>query len=183
MTTNADLLSSLDLEHLAPLGIWHHLVPETRALAVKALYARSGSDDRTFEALANAAIAKALRFRDASVVKMPLEKKAHYLSRGVPINDHLAFGLLQSLHFAERRALLKTFLDALGVPHEDGIIKDDAQLDPPKPEVLAAAVDKLYASHDAPEADLYLACMLAFDPEHWSGLKALLAARATKPSA
>ena len=39
---------------------------------------------------------------------------------------------------------------------------------------LAPAVNALHERFDAPDVDLYLASLLALDPETWGGLKPLL---------
>jgi hypothetical protein len=59
------------------------------------------------------------------------------------------------------------FLDALGIAHEDGLIKqDDVKPDPAKLEPAVAAL------REFPPEDvrLYLTTLLCQDPETWSGL-------------
>ena len=43
---------------------------------------------------------------------------------------------------------------------------------------LSEAADALYAAHSEAEVDVYLASLLAFEPEMWAGLRALLEQRA-----
>jgi hypothetical protein len=66
--------------------------------------------------------------------------------------------------------MLSTFLDAAGIPHEAGLLKDDA---PPAPLTEAparAGVKALLASHPADHVRTYLNTLWLQDPERWAVL-------------
>jgi hypothetical protein len=173
---SADFLDQLPLDQLTPGRVWSRLDPGVREAAARSLLGQARADAALRRGV-DAAIARALRFRPESVRRLSDDKKVGYLTRVVHPDDLLASNLLQSLHMSERRPLLGSFLDALGVPHRDGEISDQARLEPPAPEVMAAAVDRVYQGFPAAEVEVYLATLLALDPAFWGGLRPLLAAR------
>jgi len=66
------------------------------------------------------------------------------------------------------------FLDRLGIPQEDGMIDPDHDVESPAPERLREAVAELRGEFPRPEVDLYLASLLAMEPDTWGGLVELL---------
>ena len=172
------LLQSLDLDELTPSRLWTRLEPDLRTAAAQS-YFRRGGGDRTQRREGEMAIARALRFREEAVRKLPVDKRAGYLARAVRPDDSLASALLLALHVDQRAPLLSTFLDHLGIPHEGGMISEDHELTAPPPEKLREAVDALYAQHDAAEVELYLSSLLAMDSDTWGGLAGMLRERAS----
>lgn len=169
------LLQSLDLDELTPSRLWTRLEPDLRTAAAQSYFRRAG--DRTQRREGELAIARALRFREEAVRRLPVEKRAGYLARAVRPDDSLASALLLALHVEQRAPLLATFLDHLGIPHEGGMISEDHELAAPPPEKLREAVDALYAQHDAAEVELYLSSLLAMDSHTWGGLAGMLRER------
>jgi hypothetical protein len=166
------LLERLDLERLTPAELWSQLDPTTRTMAAHAMY--GPWEDRSLRQDADNAIAATLRFREVAVKKLPIEKRADYLTRVVRPNDDLASSLLTALHLTRRNAMLAAFLDSLGIPQKDGLIEHGHDLEPPAPDALARAVAALYESHPPDEVDLYLASLLAMDRTSWGGLAEVL---------
>lgn len=165
-------LKVLPLEELSPTAIWTHLDPETRQLAARSLYA-----DKESRREGDLAIATTLRFREIAVRKLPLEQRIGYLTRAVHPDDSLAASLLVALHLEQRRPLLEAFLTALGIPQTDGVIDPDHELVAQDESALSDAIGQLDARFEAPEIDLYLACLLAMDPDPWAALIPLLRRR------
>lgn len=128
------------------------------------------------------ALARSLRFREAAVKKLSLDKRATYLARSLQPDDSLAASLLLALHVEHRRPLLSDFLDALEIPHDRGMIAEDHIVAPPPPERLAAAVETVFAAHPAEDVTLYLAALLAMDPDTWGGLANVLENRPDHPA-
>ena len=66
--------------------------------------------------------------------------------------------------------MMGAFLDALGIAHEDGLIKDES---PVKPDdaTLDAGVKTLAAAYPKPAVARYFWALLWQDPETWGGLK------------
>lgn len=155
---------------LSASRIWMSLAPDTRVLAARS-YDWKSPESRLE---AEVAIARSLRFRDAFVRKLPLEKRIGYLGTAVRPEDPLAASLLLALHLAHRRPMLAAFLDALGIEHDNGLIAQAHELTAPEPSALAAAAAGLYRSFPEDEVTVYLRSLLAIDPETWGGLREVL---------
>jgi hypothetical protein len=162
------LLGCIPLEKLTPSRVWAELAPEAKALAAQALYARSEEAGNREEA--NLAIASALRFRIQAVRQLPVEKRVHYLVRAVRPDDSLASSLLTKLHLEHRAGMLSSFLDALEIPQRDGVIDEEVELEPIDAARLSAAADRLRERYPADEVEVYLATLVAMDPDIWRGL-------------
>jgi hypothetical protein len=77
--------------------------------------------------LAAAQLAKTMHFREESIRKMPLEKKADLLAGriGAPeFAEAFAIALMQ-YHTHNQPEMLAAFLDEWGIPHENGSIEVD----------------------------------------------------------
>jgi len=167
------LLSRLDLRELTPSRLWTELDPETRRLAAETIYE---VEDDSSRLEADMAIAAALRYRPQAVRKLPASKRVGYLLRAVRPDDSLAGSLLLALHLGHRAPMLGSFLDRLGIEHEDGAIRVE-KLEPPSAERLAAAVDGLYEQFPPADVDLYLSALIALDPHTWANLPATIERR------
>lgn len=165
-------LAGLSLDRVTPSQIWGKLDPETRQLAAEAIV--SDPDTRPE---ADVAIAMAMRFREVAVRRLSNDQRVDYLLRRVFPDDGLATSLLLALHLKHRRPILSRFLDELKVPHDAGLIDADHDLQPQDSEALAAAIAALDGEFPQPHVDLYLACLLALDPETWAPLTTLLPPR------
>ena len=152
---------------LTPSKLWTMLPQETRLLAARSY------DWKTPESRLEAelTIARALKFRDLFVRKLPLEKRIGYLATAVRPADSLAASLLLALHLEHRRPILAAFLDSLGIEHDNGLITEDKEVAPPEAAALAAAAAKLYENFPENDVTVYLKCLLAVDPVTWGGLR------------
>ena len=153
----------------SPARLWPCLDPEIRTLAARSLYDGSG-ENAEGRREADAAIARALRFRPTAVRRLPIEKRVAHLVRAVKLGDSLTSTLLLAFHLEHRRPLLVAFLEALGIPHQDGIIAEDHDLQPPEPEALGKAAAVLFERFPAHQVEVYLASLLAMDRVVWGGL-------------
>ena len=171
-------LEDLSLDRLSAAGLWNVLDADTRAIAARAVY-EDPEDDRTAPAEADVAIAKTLRFRLVAVRRLPLQKRTDYLARVVRPDDSLASSLLRALHLTHRRPLLSAFLDALDIPHENGVIDSGYDIDEHSPDSaqLFAALAALDKQFPRGEIDLYGLTLLAIDPVSWSALTEVLDSR------
>ena len=163
-------LKDLPLDTLTAARLWSALDPATRTLAAQALF----DGDPSMRNQADHAIATTLRFRDAGVRKLSVNKRIDYLVRVVRPDDGLASSLLTALHLGRRQELLRAFLDELQIPNEDGLITADHDLGPVATETLQPAVGKLRGHFDEAEVDLYLVSLLVLDPDTWGGLTDIL---------
>jgi hypothetical protein len=169
MTLPADLA----LDGLTPSKLWAALDDETRDQAAQSLY-RGNWDDPAGRQEADAAIAAAIRFRPMAVRKLPVDKRVGYLRRTVRPDDALASSLLLALHLDRRSALLESFLDRLGIPQEGGMIDPDHDVEPVAADALRDAVAHVRAEFDAAQVEVYLASLVAMEPEVWGGLVGVL---------
>jgi hypothetical protein len=163
------LLANRPLELLTPSRLWAEVDTDTRQLAARCLYDPDW-DDAGARIEADAAIAAALRFRPTAVRRLPVDKRVHYLTRAVHPDDSLAGALLRALHISCRREILAAFLDALGIPQQDGVIDTEGELEPPETGELLAAAGELRERYPSAHVDLYLAALFTMDPDFWAGL-------------
>jgi hypothetical protein len=73
-----------------------------------------------------AVVSEARKMRAIAARKLPAEAQARILATVRDPGEVLASSLLVALHLGPRKPMLVTFLDALGLPHEDGVLKDDS---------------------------------------------------------
>ena len=148
--------------------MWRLMPSELRTSAAAAFW----SDDQAAleQAEATALIARQIKFRPKSVLSLPVEKKAKHLAGLAQVSDLLAARLLISYHLEHERPMMGAFLDALGIAHEDGLIKDE---DPKKPDdaTLDKAVAELATMFPKQNVARYFWALLWQDPETWGGLK------------
>jgi hypothetical protein len=163
------LASRIDLQQCAPSQLWASLDPEVRLAAARSLYAHDWGQSPTRRE-ADFAIIQGMRFRESAVRQLPVDRRAQYLARSIRPTDSLAGSLLLALHLEQRRAMLGAFLDALKIPHTDGLINEDHELRPPPATALKKARKSLTDQFPADEVELYLATLYVLDRETWGGL-------------
>jgi hypothetical protein len=103
-------------------------------------------------------VAKLLRFRPQAIKKIPFEKRAKLAKNWIEQkhNSDLCYELFGTYLVRTRRELVTGFLDATGVPHEEGMISDVEKASP-DPARIGAAVKELDAKFDPEDVTLYLA--------------------------
>ena len=82
----------------------------------------------------------------------------------------VAARLLVAYHLAHQRPMMASFLDALGIAHEDGLIADEELEAPPADKLAEAAADASPASYPPEDVALYLSTLVWQDPETWGAL-------------
>ena len=149
-----------------PSQLWKPMPTERKLQAAEAFW-RDG--EATLEhAEAVALLAQRLKFRAKSVVALPVEKKVRHLV-SVPVTELVAARMLIAYHLAHQRPMMGSFLDALGITHESGVIAED-ETPKPAPEALLKAAETIGASYPADDVALYLSTLLWQDPETWGAL-------------
>jgi len=112
-------------------------------------------------------VAQALRFRLPAIRRLPMEKRAQrakrMLSSSVQMAE-LAYELFGSYLMKHKKELITGFLDATGVPHEEGMI-DDTSGTLPAEDRIEAAIESLDAEHGADDVTLYLGLCVQMWPE------------------
>ena len=150
-----------------PSQLWKSLPPERKQQAAEAFWSDDNASLEHAEAVA--AIAQRIKFRAKSVIALPREKKARHLVSLGALSELVAARLLVAYHLAQQRPMMGSFLDALGIQHEDGLIADE-EMQPPSAEQLHAAAKAIAASYPAEEVAVYLSTLVWQDPETWGAL-------------
>ena len=150
-----------------PSQLWKGMTPDARALAAEAFWTEREGVEQQLEAMA--LIARQHNFRVKFVQALPRQKKVRYLIGLPSIPEGLAARLLVSYHLAHQRPLLAAFLEALGIPHEDGLITQDPE-GPIPPDRLRAAAGAVEGAFPGEDVALYFGTLLTQDPETWAGL-------------
>ncbi len=113
-------------------------------------------------------IAQQKKFRPKFVLSLDVDRKARHLATLPKVPDSLAARTLVVYHLGEQRDLMGTFLDALGIVHENGLIQDDGVK--PDPAKIGPAVAAVSQKFPRESVSLYLSTLLCQDPVTWGAL-------------
>jgi hypothetical protein len=153
--------------HATATRLWKHLPPEERLAATQAFFKETPPE---LAGVALGALVKARHMRPQAARKLPADAQARILASVLDPGEPLAQGLLVALHLGERRPLLAAFLDELGLPHEGGLLKEEADQLPPVSEERARAAIAALGAYPTPQVRTYLNTLWIQDPERWSAL-------------
>ena len=124
--------------------------------------------------MALGALVKARHMRPQVARSLPPEEQARALASVLDVGEPVASSLLVALHLGERRSMLATFLDAAGLPHENGLLKDDADEGAVAADTAAKGVAALHAAGHTPEqVRTYLNTLWLQDSDRWKALEDL----------
>jgi hypothetical protein len=149
------------------LSLWKSVPEEKRLECAQSFY--EDKSLKEFQGAADTYVARLKNFRPQFVKKLPVAKRSSYLAH-LPLSPELASQLLVSYHFGKRRPLMKTFLDALGIPNDNGLIAEDHTPERPDDAKLAEAVSAVRANFPAEDVDLYLNVLQTQGEDVWGGL-------------
>jgi hypothetical protein len=153
--------------HTTATRLWKNLPPEERLAAASAFFAEPPTE---LAGTALGVLVKARHLRPQAARSLAPDAQARILATVLDPGEPLSQGLLVSLHLGHRRPLLGAFLDALSLPHEDGVLKEEADEAPPvTPERAKAAVAGL-ASFPAGHVLTYVNTLWLQDPDRWGAL-------------
>jgi hypothetical protein len=158
-----------------PSVLWKRLTPERKQQAADAFWRDENAAMEQGEAIV--AIAMRIKFRVKSVREMPVEKKARHLVALGNVSEMIAARLLVAFHLAHQRPMMASFLDALGIAHEDGLIASE-DLGAPPAGKLAEAAGTLAAAYPPEDVALYLSTLVWQDPDTWGALAEVPESRA-----
>jgi hypothetical protein len=159
---------SQSTDEVRPARLWRQMSSELRASAAEAFWRDEQAALEHAEAVA--LIARQIKFRPKSVLALTVEKKAKHLASLGQVSDPLASRLLVAYHLEHQRPMMGAFLDALGIAHEDGLIKDESPK-APDTATLDKGVAALAAAYPAADVARYFWTLLWQDPETWGGLQ------------
>jgi hypothetical protein len=153
-------------ETLTPSRLWKRMNGAQRLASSRAFWSDTEAVDEQVQAAL--LIAQQKKFRPKTVISLDLDRKSRHLASLAALPDPIAGRVLVLYHLTDQRALMSRFLDALGIEHENGLIKeDDVKPDPAKLAPAAAALAQEFPPDDV---RLYLTTLLCQDPESWGGL-------------
>jgi hypothetical protein len=118
-----------------------------------------------------------LRSRPVYMRKLPFEKQADAVRRALArvASETVAEEML-AVYFLEcRRPLLIEWLDAVGLEHEEGVLKDDRPAQPDD-EKLRETAERFLTGEEPDTRRLLLQAFAAQEPIDWPALDALVAA-------
>jgi len=146
--------------------VWKRLTREERLAAAAAFWRETPQD---VAAAALGAIVRARHLRPQVARSLDEEEKARSLAAVLDPGESVASALLVALHLGPRRGMLASFLDAAGLPHENGILKDEDGA-PLSEGAARAGVEALAASYPRADIETYLNTLWLQDPERWDAL-------------
>ena len=132
---------------LTPGKLWKRMTSDQRTRAARAFWQDEEGTDSQVQAVL--AIAQQKKFRPKFVLALDENRKAH--------------------HLAEQREMMGAFLDALGIAHENGLIKDDEVK--PDASKIGSAVAVLREKFPEGDVSLYLDTLVCQDPQTWGDLR------------
>ena len=148
--------------------IWKRLSPADRTAAAQALWAQPPQE---VLGAALGVIVKARRLRPQAARALKPDEQARILASVLDPGEAVSSALLVALHLVARRPLLVTFLDAVGLPHEEGVLKEEADAGPPLSEAKAReGVLALKAAFPLDQVLTYVNVLWLQDPERWQAL-------------
>ena len=154
-----------------PLAVWDLMTDEEKKLAAAALWLNA---DRESRMAVEMVLAKDMKFRPQSVKKLSAERVAPRLARlASELPETAFFQFLFHLHMAERRDLMVEYLDAVDLPHKEGVLDlpDDAEA--PTADATTGPARELLAKHGR-DALIYLGTLAVADAEFWDGMLPVL---------
>jgi hypothetical protein len=154
--------------HLSATRLWKSLPADERMAASTAFFAEPPPE---LAGTALGVLARARHMRPQAARALPPEAQARILATVLDPGEPLAQGLLVSLHLGHRRPLLGAFLDALGLPHEDGVLKDEADAEGPVTVEKAMAAVAAVGAFPAAQVRTYLNTLWLQDPERWGAVE------------
>src|SRR3954471_7037845 len=122
-------------ELLTPSRLWKKMTPEQRFRAARVFWLDDESTNDQVQAVL--LIAQQKHFRPKTIVSLDIDRKAKHLASLPAVPDGIAARALVGYHLAEQRPMMAHFLDSLGIPHEEGLIQDEATK--PDPDKMKAA--------------------------------------------
>ncbi|MFN8058882.1 MAG: hypothetical protein U0Q12_06915 [Vicinamibacterales bacterium] len=152
-----------------PSMLWKRMTAKQRDDAARAFWSDEESVAEQVEVLV--AIARRINFRAKSVQALPLDRKVKHLTALGSLSEAVAARLLVTYHLACQRPMMSSFLDALGIAHDNGLITEE-EVAPPDAAKLATATEQVRGSFPPEDVALYFATLRLQDPEAWGSLSA-----------
>lgn len=143
------------------------------ALAGEIITSAYDSDKPLYRA-ALTAVAEARKVRPVFLERQPRQQRHTTMLACLtrPTMELVAGNLIRSWLVKKQNPMLAQFLDALGIPHKEGVVDDlPTSVDDDK---LRAAVDGLLAKHPPEAVAVYLLAFNEMNEANWPDLKSML---------
>src|SRR5262245_57166978 len=151
---------------LTPSRLWKSLTLDQRQRIAHAFWSDTEALDDQLQAALQ--IAQQKKFRPKTVVNLDVDRKARHLATLGSVPETVAARALVIYHLAEQRPLMSAFLDALGIAHEEGLIKEESVK--PDEAKIGPAVAQIGQQFPTEDVQLYLKTLVSQDPETWAAL-------------
>lgn len=152
-----------------PSVLWKQMPPEKRQAAAAAFWEDEHGLDQQVEVIVT--LARKLNFRPKSIQQLPAGRRIKMLAGLPDVSEAVATRALIGYHLTSERPMMATFLDAVGIAHDNGLITAE-EVEAPSAEKLAAGVAAIKAGFPEDAVRLYLHTLLVLDGDTWSGLEA-----------
>lgn len=149
--------------------LWKQLTPEEKLEAAESFW--TGDAIRAQQQSTLQLMAKRYNFRLKSLQALPASRKARMLLEYGTIPAEVLMAMIAAFHLAHRKDLLIAFLDAAGIPHENGLLSEEAEKNAPSADSIKTAVDTIQSKFPGHQVDIYLRTLYIQDPEYWKELK------------
>ncbi len=168
----ADQLTLLEaVEQRGPYAVWELMDDDEKKAAAVAFWNEA---DRESRSAIEVALAQDLKFRPQSVRQLSAERVAGRLVRlADSLPETVLFQYLFHLHMSGRRPLMVEYLDAVGLPHDDGALDLPDDFEGPDGEKVEAAARDLVKAREH-EALVYLGTLIVADTDFWKALEPVL---------
>ena len=168
----ADQLTLMEaVEQRGPYAVWELMDDDEKKAAAVGFWNEA---DRESRSAIEVALAQDLKFRPQSVRQLSAERVAGRLVRlADALPETVLFQYLFHLHMGDRRPLMVEYLDAVGLPHDDGALDLPEDFEGPDGTKVEAAARDLIKAREH-EALVYLGTLMVADADFWKGLESLL---------
>ena len=168
----ADQLTLMEaVEQRGPYAVWELMDDDEKKAAAVAFWNEA---DRESRSAIEVALAQDLKFRPQSVRQLSAERVAGRLVRlAESLPETVLFQYLFHLHMSGRRPLMVEYLDAVGLPHDDGALDLPDDFEGPDGEKVEAAARDLIKAGEH-EALVYLGTLIVADTDFWKALEPVL---------
>lgn len=159
------------VEVRGPLAVWDLMTEDEKKAAAAALWTNA---DRESRLAVEMLVAKEMKFRPQSVRKLSAERVAPRLARlASEMPETAFFQFLFHYHMAEGRELMVEYLDAVGLPHDNGVLDLPEDAEAPTAEAAGPPAKELVAKHGR-GALVYLGTLAVADADFWAGMLPVL---------
>lgn len=140
---------------------------EKRQAAAAAFWEDEHGLDQQVEVIVT--LARKLNFRPKSIQTLPAERRIKLLAGMADVSEAVATRALIGYHLTSERPMMATFLDAVGIAHDNGLITAEEVPAPPA-EKLSAGVAAIKAAYPPDAVRLYLHTLVVLDGDTWGAL-------------